>query len=203
MKVHFLSLFSQFTLLTALFACLLTYLLRPASSNLHALLHIHISIQSALRMGLRLLLPRQGPELPLHLAAHLVHAVERPLKGARGLVLCELIRIYGARQRQMNEFSTSTNQPTNQTDPHLEVLFVEPQRRARVLDRVVRLALLRATSYNQIISISVVGLAYQPTSVPLHNAPGCSRPAAARRENAGRFCAGAPGSRAPPCRSPG
>lgn len=43
--------------------------------------------QSAIRVVLRLLLPRQGPELPLRLAAHLVHAVERPLEGARGLVL--------------------------------------------------------------------------------------------------------------------
>lgn len=38
-------------------------------------------------MELRLLLARQGPELPLGLATHLVHAVERPLKGARGLML--------------------------------------------------------------------------------------------------------------------
>jgi hypothetical protein len=35
----------------------------------------------------RLLLAGRGPQLPLRLAAHLVDAVERPLEGARGLVL--------------------------------------------------------------------------------------------------------------------
>lgn len=34
------------------------------------------------------------------------------------------------------------------TTAYLEVLLVEPQRRACVLDRVVRLTLLRATSYD-------------------------------------------------------